>query len=342
MNLLTLFGVRQYWPIYLISLGSVALGAIALEAVDVPLRPFAAAYYNLILFLGAWLPMTAIFAGWELATKRPASPFGHLREHFFTRDYWKRQLQFLPIVACIALFMINFSALKSAIPLFNEYSWDQAFIDWDRMLFFGQDPWRLLQPVLGYPIVSAAMSGLYHLWILLIYAGCVYMGAHQPNDALRLRYFVSYFLCWGVIGVVMATWLASVGPVFMQPLFDDVTFAPLMGYLESANGHYPVLVLAVQQQLLDWHATGEFGLGRGISAMPSMHVSLAVLFWLGMREISRKAGWYFGIYAWLIFLGSIHTGYHYAVDGIVAAAATWVIWWLVGRVYPTSRTQKQV
>lgn len=330
----------RYWPIYLVSLCAVAIGAIAQNSVDVPLRPFAAAYYNLVLFLGAWLPLTAILAGWEIVTNRPDSPFAHLREHFFTREYWKRQLHFLPIVACISLFMINFSAMKSAIPLFNTYEWDEAFIAWDRMIFFGQDPWRLLQPFLGYPIVSSMMSGLYHLWILLIYAGCIYMGAHQPNDMLRLRYFVSYFLCWSVIGVVMAIWLASVGPVFMEPLFGDTTFAPLMRYLEAANEEYPVLVLAVQQQLLFWHATGDFGLGRGISAMPSMHVSLAVLFWLGMRDLSRVAGWIFGIYAWIIFIGSIHTGYHYAVDGIIAAAVTWAIWWGVGRIYPTSRAPK--
>ena len=329
-------GPARYWPIYLVSLGSVALGAIALASVNVPLRPFMAALFNLFLFTGAWLPLTAILVGWELVKARPASPFAHLRENYFTRAFWKRQLHFLPIVACVALFMINFSAMKSAIPLFNPFSWDPAFIAWDRTLFFGTDPWRVIHPILGYPIVSAATAGIYHLWILLIYAGCIYMGAHQPNDALRIRYFVSYFLCWSLIGVVLAITFSSVGPVFMEPLFGDPTFAPLMNYLESANEEYPVLVLAVQQQLLEWHATGQYGLGRGISAMPSMHVSLAVLFWLGMRQVSKGAGRFFGVFAILIFIGSIHTGYHYAVDGIIAAIVTWAIWWLVGRVFPTS------
>ena len=323
--------VRKYWPIYLVSLGAVAVVSIALATVGVPLRPLSSALNNLLLFAGAWLPITAVLAGYDIAAKRPHSPIAHLRDFFFTPEYLVRQISFLPIVICLALFMINFSAMKSAIPLFNPYSWDETFIAWDRAIFFGYDAWQVLQPALNYPIITAAIAANYHLWILLIYAGSVYMGAHQHDDELRVRYFVSYFLCWSVIGVVLAIAFASVGPCFAEPLLGNRTFVSLMDYLEAANGEYPIMVLDVQQQLLAWQASGDFGLGRGISAMPSMHVSLAVLFWLAMRQISRGAGWFFGGFAWLIFIGSIHTGYHYAVDGILAAVVTWVIWWLVGR-----------
>jgi hypothetical protein len=36
------------------------------------------------------------------------------------------------------------------------------------------------------------------------------------------------------------------------------------------------------------------------------------------------------IYAALIFVGSIHLGWHYAVDGIVGAAAAIAVWWCCG------------
>lgn len=321
------------WRICLFGCLVALAGLLALWGAGVPFNPIRSTLFNLFLFFGAWLPLVAILAGVAVFRERPPSPFAYLRTQFFTRAYLLRQLRMIPILVTLALFMNVFSAMKSAIPLFNPFSWDEAFIRWDYLLGFGNDPWQLIQPLVGYPIVSSALSGLYHLWILLIYAGSVYMAAHQPDEALRLRYFVSYFLCWSVIGVVLAIGFSSVGPVFMEPLFGNDRFEPLMDYLRAADGEYPIFVLPVQQQLLDWHATGDFGLGRGISAMPSMHISLAVLFWLAMRRLSDAAGWLFGGYAWIIFIASIHTAYHYAVDGIVAAAVTWLIWWLVGRIF---------
>lgn len=320
----------KFWPVWLLTLGLVIAFSVALKRHDVPTRAVTDGFNNLFLLAAAWLPMTAILAGLEIARHRPESPLAYLRDEYFDNDYRRNLITFLPIAICLSVFMPNFSAMKSAIPLFAPYTWDPAFIAMDRAIFLGRDAWQVIQPIVGYPIVTAALAGLYHLWILLIYAGSIYMGVNQPDERLRLQYFLAYFLCWTVIGVILAIAFASVGPCFMEYFFGDRTFAPLMEYLHRADEHYPVLVLNVQDILIKWHETGDHGLGRGITAMPSMHISLAVLFWLAMRRISRKAGWFFGAYAVVIFVGSIHTGYHYAVDGIVAAIVTWIIWWLAG------------
>ncbi len=70
----------------------------------------------------------------------------------------------------------------------------------------------------------------------------------------------------------------------------------------------------------------------GISAMPSMHNATATLFVL--------AAW--GAAPWLrnlliahgvmIFLGSVHLGWHYAVDAYPAVALAVVSWMAMGRV----------
>ena len=71
-------------------------------------------------------------------------------------------------------------------------------------------------------------------------------------------------------------------------------------------------------------------LGSGISAMPSMHVASSVLFFLLARRVGRAAGWAFGIFALLIFVGSVHLAWHYALDGYVGAAGALLLWRAVG------------
>ncbi|MBK7163129.1 MAG: phosphatase PAP2 family protein [Sphingomonadales bacterium] len=135
-----------------------------------------------------------------------------------------------------------------------------------------------------------------------------------------------------MVGGLLAMYFSSVGPCFAYPLLGITDFQPLMAELRQANGQFPIMVLDVQDKLALWQKYGENGLGGGITAMPSMHVSLALLFFLAVRRISAKAAWVFGLFFCVICVGSVVTGYHYAVDGLVAAAATYIIWVMTGFV----------
>jgi len=66
--------------------------------------------------------------------------------------------------------------------------------------------------------------------------------------------------------------------------------------------------------------------------MPSVHNGLAFLFALAGWKLSRPLGYLFGAYALLIWVGSIHLGWHYGVDGIVAIGLTLGIWRVCGRI----------
>jgi hypothetical protein len=73
-------------------------------------------------------------------------------------------------------------------------------------------------------------------------------------------------------------------------------------------------------------------IGSGISAMPSVHNALAALFAMASFKLNRIAGWLLTFYAAFIWIGSIHLGWHYALDGIVAIALTFGIWHVCGRI----------
>lgn len=278
------------------------------------------------LYLLAAMVLTIIDCGGLLVRNRPASPVSYLLEIYRARLMRPHILAGLPMLALIVTFMPFFSELKSMIPLFNQFTWDPTFIAWDRTLFFGHDAWQVLQPVLGHPLITAFLAVLYHVWVLLIYVGTLVMLFYRPMAPARRHYLFGFFLIWTLIGGFLATVFASVGPCFMEPIKGDPHFAAQMAYLRAANEQVPVMTLHVQDLLLSWYHAGNGGLGSGITAMPSMHVSMATLFWLSVRRASPRAGKLFGAFVAAIWIASVHLAYHYAVDGLVAVIATYAIW----------------
>lgn len=320
-------------------LAVLALFYAALASIGI--SPFQDAGYfaNLAAYFSAWIVISSAHALYALSRAGPDSPLPYLRDTVFDADYRRRVRESWPILLTSILFMPGFSVMKSAIPLFNPYHWDATFIALDHQIH-GADPWRLLQPILGHPIVTSLLSVVYHLWVLLIYAGTIYFALYVRDRALRIRYFAANFAIWTVNGVLLAIAFSSVGPCFVGPLLGNDHYADQMAYLYRANETFPVMVLDVQEKLLAWHVTHSHSLGRGITAMPSMHVALAFLFYLAIRKVSPSLGRFFLLFLVLIMIGSVHLAYHYAVDGYLSLLVTAVIWVLCGRIFRPSAARE--
>lgn len=281
---------------------------------------------NAQLYLVAIVAWISVDAALHLARRRPDEPIAALHRRYAGPAAAQRWLAGTPLLALCVLLMPFFSQLKAAIPLFTDYTWDAAFVAWDRAIFFGHDAWQVLQPLVGYPPVTAALALLYHAWLLLLYLGCLYFAFAAIDPTVRRRFFLTYVLTWSVVGGGVATLLASVGPCFVGPLLGDPSFDAQMAYLNAADAQVPVMTLPVQEMLLEWHKSDASGLGGGITAMPSMHVAIAFLFWLAARRVSRTAGrWLFAFFV-AIWIGSVHLAYHYAVDGLVSVVLVAILW----------------
>lgn len=251
--------------------------------------------------------------------------------NWLTRE---RLLHALPVIVVLPLFSSSCTLLKTLIPDIHPYDWDATLAGWDLALHFGVAPWRILQPLFGYPAMTAAANIIYCFWFFGL-AGLWFWQAFALRDRqLRMQYFISYMLCFALLGNLAATLLASGGPCFYgRMVLGPDPYAPLMQYLHDVSLGSPVNISVGLQDVL-WHRylTDAAGMGSGISAMPSLHVAGATLFALLGWRTNRILGGVLTLNVVLVLVATVHLGWHYAIDGYAAILGTLAIWWVVGAV----------
>lgn len=263
-----------------------------------------------------------------MVVRRPSRLIGYLVEDV-TRHWLgaERLLGGLLMILVLQVFFSAFTSMKALIPVINPFAWDAAFAAWDRALHGGWDPWDLMQPLLGYPAVTTAINFLYQCWLFVLYGVMVWQAFGTRDPGLRLQFFLALLLVWALLGGLAATVFSSAGPVYFGRVTDlPDPFEPLMSYLRAASEVSPVWALEIQDRLWSAYATDSDQLGKGISAMPSIHVATAVLFALVAWRVSRALGIVFTGYAVAVMVGSVHLAWHYALDGYVSIVLSYLIW----------------
>jgi hypothetical protein len=225
----------------------------------------------------------------------------------------------------LLVFIGSFSFLKEAIPAIHPFSWDQTFADWDRLIHGGRHPYEWLWPLLGSAPATTLINVFYNLWFFILYFIVFITAFSLSRPALRLTFLYAFVLTWGVGGNLLATVFSSAGPVYYARLGLGGDFVPLMTALEEFAAISPVWALAIQETLWTTYTEGSGSIG-GISAMPSLHVASSVLFALYGFRVNRHLGWCLTAFAGAIVLGSIHLGWHYAVDSYLGAAVAFSSW----------------
>jgi hypothetical protein len=246
-------------------------------------------------------------------------------------------------VAVILLFLTlgvvfaNYTFLKFIIPVINPYEFDHALAELDRVLHLGLDPWLITHYVFSSPWASLLLNTAYNLWFFIMWGVLFFFLIYKRQPVLRFQFLITFLLTWMLLGSVAATLFSSVGPCYLELLTGDQQFTPLMDtlnaqsqYLEGYGG-LSLWALNTQNYLWQAYENQQNGLGAGISALPSMHVSIAILVALSLYRLNRTAGYLAYAFAALIQIGSVHLAWHYAVDGYVSIILTVLLWKLVGR-----------
>lgn len=273
-----------------------------------------------------WLPVL----GWyslvtlQLIRRRRPDPLARIAR--YTRQNRKRLLRTLLLIVVMVLWASAFNIVKIYIPRMHFYWADPLLAAADRALL-GTDAWRVTHAVLG-DAGTVFLDRLYVGWFTVM-LGFLAWAVSSRNVLFQLQSLLSFLLTWVVLGTLLATALASVGPCYYELFYGQDDFAPLIGRLK-ANPE-PLFALAAMEYLRMVYGTVAHA--GGISAMPSLHVGVAVWCALVAREgaQTRLPVVLATVFAVLILIGSVHLGWHYLSDGLVSAVLTPVIWHLVRR-----------
>lgn len=231
--------------------------------------------------------------------------------------------------------LISFAQLKNLIPVLNPFSWDEYFMNLDKTLHFGVQPYQIVHAIFGWQYVVSFFTGIYNFWLFMMYF--VLLGAcfMRSDSLIRMQFLVAFLLTWAIGGNLFATIFSSAGPVYYSNLGLGDPYAGLMEILRTHAETSPVTV--VNTQALLWSIyTSDRPLNM-ISAFPSMHVASSVLMAVFLSRISRLLGIFARIFAAGIMIGSVLLAWHYAVDGYAGAVIAVLCWfaagWLVRAVY---------
>ena len=242
----------------------------------------------------------------------------------------------------ILVLMSFFGSIKSLIQFINPYYLDQTLVSLDRFIHFGFNPWEITHALFGSVAATKTIDFMYQLWFIALLIYPFWMVLNYKLGVTRAKFLVCNMLIWTILGSVLAVIFSAVGPCFYEPvLFSSGVYEPLMSRLHEISeinkgqGGIGLHAMNNQATLVGYFTDNTIGIGSGITAMPSLHVSFAMLLFLSARELNKKAGYLSLIYLFFIQVGSVHLGWHYAVDGYISMILTWILWrlsgWIVNR-----------
>lgn len=303
--------------------------------------------YDALTYLSALVRMcyisfivwSAYCFSWMLYRREPRPTITYFKAMLGLFNPISKAISFMLLILALNLTFSCYSYFKSLIPDLNPFRFDQLFYEIDLLLHFGISPWELTHSIFSSPFATLFINFLYNFWFFLIWGFVLFFIARRDLGPLRDHFLITFMSAWLLIGGVCATFLSSAGPCYIHLLDPSATqYLYLIDTLSiqnqqiTASGWPNLWSLNAQDSLWLRYIERDNGIGVGISAMPSMHVSISVLMALSSYQLHKTLGVVMWIYAAFIQIGSVHLAWHYAIDGYVSIILTIVLWKLVGMV----------
>lgn len=232
----------------------------------------------------------------------------------------------LYVTASAFIVQIGFMFAKCTIPQLVPFYADEALIQMDQVILFGNHAWELVHGITPDALAAWFPTLYLPVWMFAALAFPILVVATDPDIQRATRFTWIFFGSWLVVGNVLATIGSSVGPIYIDRLTGGNAFAGLHDTL-TAKGWLASPIGQVQDRLWEVSTSIDVIEISAISAFPSMHVAVATIVALYLQERSRILGVIGWSYFIMIVLISVYSGYHYIWDAIVAAAVVWGANW---------------
>jgi hypothetical protein len=266
--------------------------------------------FPMFLLVGACLFFTFIV---RLAIAGQSRPLRSVVEA--ARVQWPRLLTAFIGLLIITISEAAFTGLKVAIPAVSPFWLDLPLARAEASL--GIAPWEATHALLGW--ATSEIDLIYWSWFFVL-PTVLYLLLWSKPSLRKSQALLAFALITFLLGVVAACLLSSVGPIFYDRIFGGSTFAALTA---DVSQRAPRMMLA-QQILWNAYSSHALHIGNGISAMPSIHVAISM--WLVLVAKGTRFRIPAIIYLGLIWIGSVHLGWHYASDGLVAIVGVLLVW----------------
>jgi hypothetical protein len=227
----------------------------------------------------------------------------------------------------LAVFMGSFTTIKTMLPLINPFWADPGLSAIDRFIHFGHAPWRIIHPWFGHQEITKIIEFIYSpIWLSCLLIFILYFSFTTADVQHRRRVILAFILVWTINGAVIAGLFMSGGPAFYGALTQDhARYADLMQYL-SFDRILPFSATAEQKTLWALHVSGSSDVGSGISAFPSIHVSMMLLCCLATWRVNRRFAYALMGLTVVIVFGAVHLAWHYAIGTYADFLFVPVIW----------------
>lgn len=317
------------------------------------LRPFELVTYGLALAIALFLRLNNLRMGWKtveytLSSVVPMSykvlfiglvlqAGAHLLGGRPVRAWWRAVTTRESAGLWVRLFLVmiaqnyGYTWLKTCVPLLRRTLLDPALWHLDRALHFGVSPSILLVELVQGTPFARGLDFWYDIWIFTVLVVCAFV-LLSDDLAKRRNFALACSLMW-LAGAWIYLALPAVGPCFTVPEVFAGIRAEIPGATlgQSRLWHNYGLMLAGRDGSLR-----EFNPYFGIAAMPSLHVGAHWLFMLWSRRYARRLVPIFAAATLLTLLGSIATGWHYAIDGYAGMLLAWGAVRLADRLEPVA------
>ncbi len=203
--------------------------------------------------------------------------------------------------------------IKLVVPLQNPQLYDQALWNVDQKMFLGLSPNILFLNVFANGVVLQVIDWAYARIFFVSMTVAFMFFLSSPSRRLRAAFSNGNTLLW-LAGAWLYMLVPSLGPAFR---FPDVWLP--FAYGLDLTQHFQAFLMKNYQAVLRLPRGGSISdvqLMLGVAAFPSLHVAFQTFVFLWMRRLWIYGEIVFGVFALVILIGSVVTGWHYLIDGV--------------------------